>query len=64
MAEYNLPLRAWHEIVGTVTKIGQEVTKFKVGDLAGVRRLVDFCKEYPSCPGEIESYCEKGQTFT
>ena len=38
-----------HEIVGRITKIGEEVTKFKVGDLAGVGCLVDSCRECESC---------------
>src|ERR1043166_8609314 len=34
-----------HEIVGRVTKVGSEVTKFKVGDVAAVGCLVDSCGE-------------------
>ena len=30
-----------HEIIGRVTKVGNEVTKVKVGDIAGVGCLVD-----------------------
>ncbi|MCM3905554.1 MAG: alcohol dehydrogenase catalytic domain-containing protein, partial [Pyrinomonadaceae bacterium] len=30
------PMVPGHEIVGRITKVGSEVTKFKVGDLAGV----------------------------
>ena len=32
-----------HEIIGKITRVGSEVTKFKVGDLAGVGCLVDSC---------------------
>ena len=53
-----------HEIVGKVTKVGNAVTKFKVGDLAGVGCLVDSCRDCPSCAEGLENYCEKGQTFT
>ena len=53
-----------HEIVGKVTQVGHEVTKFKVGDLAGVGCLVDSCQDCPSCAEGLENYCEKGQTFT
>ena len=53
-----------HEIVGRVSSVGREVTKFKVGDLAGVGCLVDSCKDCPSCADGLENYCEKGQTFT
>ena len=53
-----------HEIVGRVSAVGDAVTKFKVGDLAGVGCLVDSCRDCPSCAEGLENYCEKGQTFT
>lgn len=53
-----------HEIVGRITKVGEEVTKFKVGDLAGVGCLVDSCKECESCKQDLEQYCENGSTGT
>lgn len=53
-----------HEIVGRITKIGAEVTKFKVGDLAGIGCLVDSCKECESCKKDLEQYCLNGSTGT
>ena len=53
-----------HEIVGRITKIGSEVTKFQVGDLAGVGCLVDSCKECESCKQDLEQYCLNGSTGT
>ena len=53
-----------HEIVGRITKIGSEVTKFKVGDLAGVGCLVDSCRECESCKKDLEQYCLNGSTGT
>lgn len=53
-----------HEIVGKITKIGTEVTKFKVGDLAGVGCMVDSCKECESCAQDLEQYCLNGSTGT
>ncbi|QOW11547.1 NAD(P)-dependent alcohol dehydrogenase [Kaistella flava (ex Peng et al. 2021)] len=53
-----------HEIVGRITKIGDDVTKFKVGDLAGVGCLVDSCKECESCKQDLEQYCLNGSTGT
>ena len=53
-----------HEIVGKITKIGAEVTKFKVGDLAGVGCMVDSCKECESCAQDLEQYCLNGSTGT
>ena len=53
-----------HEIVGRITKIGEEVTKFKVGDLAGVGCMVDSCRECESCKQDLEQYCLNGSTGT
>lgn len=53
-----------HEIVGRITKIGDEVTHFKVGDLAGVGCLVDSCRECKSCKQDLEQYCLNGSTGT
>jgi len=53
-----------HEIIGKITKIGAEVTKFKVGDLAGVGCLVDSCRECESCKNDLEQYCQNGSTGT
>ena len=47
-----------HEIVGRVTEVGSEVTKFKVGTLAGVGCMVDSCRTCPSCLEGLEQYCE------
>ncbi|MDD4990907.1 MAG: NAD(P)-dependent alcohol dehydrogenase [Paludibacter sp.] len=53
-----------HEIVGKVTKVGSEVTKLKVGDLAGVGCIVDSCRECNSCEHDLEQYCQNGMTGT
>ncbi|AZI67379.1 NAD(P)-dependent alcohol dehydrogenase [Kaistella daneshvariae] len=53
-----------HEIIGKITKIGAEVTKFQVGDLAGVGCLVDSCRECESCKQDLEQYCLNGSTGT
>lgn len=53
-----------HEIIGRITKIGSEVTKFKVGDLAGVGCLVDSCRTCDSCKQDLEQYCLNGSTGT
>src|ERR1700723_1919325 len=45
----NYPVVPGHEIAGIVTEIGSEVTKFKVGDHAGVGCMVDSCRECSSC---------------
>jgi uncharacterized zinc-type alcohol dehydrogenase-like protein len=53
-----------HEIVGTVTKVGDHVKKFKVGDLAGTGCLVDSCRECENCKNDLEQYCLKGNSQT
>ena len=58
------PVVPGHEIVGRVTKVGNEVTKLKVGDLAGVGCLVDSCRECNSCDHDLEQYCLNGFTGT
>ena len=58
------PMVPGHEIVGRVTKIGNEVTKFKVGDLAGVGCLVDSCRHCDNCAEGLEQYCLNGNSPT
>lgn len=53
-----------HEIVGRITKTGNGVTKFKVGDLAAVGCMVDSCRECEQCKQGNEQYCENGNTLT
>lgn len=47
-----------HEIVGRVTRVGDEVRNFKQGDLAGVGCMVGSCGHCPSCAAGEEQYCE------
>ena len=53
-----------HEIVGRVTKVGNEVTKYKVGDLVGVGCMVDSCGTCESCKHDLEQYCLNGNVNT
>ena len=53
-----------HEIVGKITKVGSGVTKFKVGDLAGVGCLVGSCNTCDSCKKDLEQYCSNGWVGT
>lgn len=46
-----------HEIVGEVTKVGNNVTKFKVGDIAGVGCMVGSCGSCSNCKHDLENYC-------
>src|SRR6516225_2187373 len=58
------PLVPGHEIVGTVTNVGEHVTKFKPGDLVGVGCLVDSCRVCDNCKEGLEQYCLNGMTLT
>ena len=53
-----------HEIVGKVTAVGSSVSKFKVGDLAGIGCLVDSCRECDNCKEGLEQYCSNGMVGT
>jgi uncharacterized zinc-type alcohol dehydrogenase-like protein len=53
-----------HEIVGRVTAVGAEVTRFKAGDFAAVGCMVDSCRRCFSCDDGLEQYCEHGFTAT
>ena len=53
-----------HEIVGRVTAVGSEVSRFATGDLAGVGCLVDSCRRCSACGEGLEQYCENGFTGT
>ena len=53
-----------HEIVGRVTKIGDHVKKYKVGDVVGVGCMVDSCRECDNCKEGLEQYCSGGMVGT
>lgn len=52
-----------HEIAGEVIAVGKNVSKFKVGDYAGVGCMVNSCGECEACKKSQEQFCEKGQTI-
>src|SRR5215217_49949 len=53
-----------HEIVGKIIRVGDHVSKFKVGDIVGVGCMVDSCRECQYCQEGLEQYCEPGMTGT
>jgi alcohol dehydrogenase (NADP+) len=53
-----------HEIVGEVTAVGGEVTRFAVGETVGIGCLVGSCGQCDSCKEGLENYCENGWTGT
>ncbi|MFD4839252.1 NAD(P)-dependent alcohol dehydrogenase [Achromobacter sp. NPDC058515] len=58
------PMVPGHEIVGRVAQVGKNVSKFKVGDYAGVGCMVDSCRHCKACRLNLEQYCEEGATLT
>ncbi|KSV70873.1 zinc-binding dehydrogenase [Sinorhizobium sp. GW3] len=50
------PMVPGHEIVGIVTAVGSKVTKFKVGDRAGVGCFVDSCTTCATRDLDLEHY--------
>lgn len=58
------PLVPGHEVTGIVKSIGSEVTKFKVGDRAGVGVFKNSCGECEMCLANKENYCLNGRTQT
>jgi uncharacterized zinc-type alcohol dehydrogenase-like protein len=53
-----------HEIVGKIVEVGNQVKKFKVGDLAGVGCIVDSCRTCDNCKQGLENYCMNGMVGT
>lgn len=58
------PLVPGHEIAGVVSAVGAEVTRFALGDRAGVGCFVDSCRACATCRRGHEQYCENGAVFT
>ena len=58
------PIVPGHEIIGRISRIGKEVTKFKVGDLAGIGCIVDSCGKCEYCESDLEQFCDEGVTYS
>lgn len=58
------PVVPGHEIVGRVSALGSEVTRFRLGQHAAVGCLVDSCRTCGNCAVGLEQYCQQGATFT
>ncbi len=59
------PVIPGHEIVGTVTDVGADVTAHKVGDTVAVGCMVDSCMKCDQCLEGWEIFCREGcvQTY-
>ena len=53
----DFPMVPGHEIIGRVTEVGSEVSKFAEGERAGVGCLVDSCRECEWCLKGEENNC-------
>ncbi|WIA14603.1 hypothetical protein OEZ85_003113 [Tetradesmus obliquus] len=53
------PVVPGHEIVGIVTEVGSGVSKFKLGDRAGVGVFVDSCRSCAQCGKGEQIFCPK-----
>jgi alcohol dehydrogenase (NADP+) len=51
------PIVPGHEIVGRITSVGSEVTRYKPGDLAAVGCMVDSDRTCPHCQAGLENCC-------
>jgi uncharacterized zinc-type alcohol dehydrogenase-like protein len=58
------PMVPGHEIIGRVVAVGPSVTRFKVGDHAGVGCMVDSCLTCDACEEGLEQYCRCFPTLT
>ena len=62
-----LPTIPGHEVVGKVVQVGEKVTKFKIGDRAGITPLLEACKSCQYCKEGKEYLCESstitGESF-
>ncbi len=58
------PMVPGHEIAGTVSAVGSDVTGFAVGDRVGVGCFVDSCRECENSLAGEEQYCLKGEVPT
>jgi uncharacterized zinc-type alcohol dehydrogenase-like protein len=58
------PMVPGHEIVGRVSMVGSEVTKFSEGDFAGIGCFVDSCRNCVACGHGIEQFCVNSCAMT
>lgn len=62
--EEEYPMVPGHEIAGRVVAVGKDVTRFKVGDYAGIGCMIGSCRHCDACEHGLEQYCEEGAVMT
>jgi len=58
------PMVPGHEVIGRVARVGAEVTRLKLGQLAGVGCMVDSCRVCAPCKDGHEQFCEQLPAWT
>jgi uncharacterized zinc-type alcohol dehydrogenase-like protein len=58
------PIVPGHEIVGRVSRIGDHVKNFKIGQLAAVGCIVDSCGHCEYCQTDLQQFCDEGTTYS
>jgi propanol-preferring alcohol dehydrogenase len=58
-----LPTVPGHEVVGKIIEIGNDVTKFKVGDRVGISPLLESCMSCQYCKEGNEHLCDSMQVL-
>ena len=58
------PMVPGHEIVGRAVKVGEDVKKFREGDIVAVGCLVDSCGTCSECKDHLEQFCQGGMIPT
>jgi len=53
------PIIPGHQIVGEVVKVGEEVTKFKIGDKVGAGWIYFSCEKCEYCKRGLENLCSQ-----
>jgi alcohol dehydrogenase (NADP+) len=58
------PMVPGHEIVGRVSAVGRDVSRFKIGDSVGVGVYIDSCRKCPPCLSGQTHFCDRGMIET
>ena len=61
LADCRYPITPGHEVVGRVTALGEQATRWRVGDRVGVPWLGWSCGECEFCSSERENLCERAR---
>lgn len=61
LPDVKLPIVPGHQVVGIVDKLGDQASRFNVGDRVGVAWLYSTCQECGYCQKEKENLCESAR---